>query len=88
MLTISGAPALSAFRLEKVLAALRERVGHVTGIETRFVHVVDVETELTAADTRVLEALLRYGPAVQAAEPQGELLLVVPRFGTVSPWST
>jgi phosphoribosylformylglycinamidine synthase len=88
MLTFSGAPALSDFRLEKVLAAMRERIGHASGIDTRYVHFVDVETELTRDETNVLEALLRYGPAAQPGEPAGQLLLVVPRFGTVSPWST
>ena len=40
----------------------------------------------------VVEALLRYGPSTRTDDPPvapaGELLLVVPRFGTVSPWSS
>ena len=88
MLTFSGAPALSDFRLDKVLAAIRGRVAQVEAIDTRFLHFVDTGAPLTASETDVLQALLRYGPATQAREPQGELLLVVPRFGTVSPWSS
>jgi phosphoribosylformylglycinamidine synthase len=49
---------------------------------------VDLERDLTAAETVVLESLLRYGPADSGAEAHGELLLVVPRSGTVSPWSS
>ncbi|HWJ06955.1 MAG TPA: phosphoribosylformylglycinamidine synthase [Steroidobacteraceae bacterium] len=88
MLTFSGAPALSDFRLDKVLSAVRARVAHVEAIDTRYLHFVDVTAPLTAAETDVVQALLRYGPATHAAEPHGEMLLVVPRFGTVSPWSS
>ncbi|HEX9208072.1 MAG TPA: phosphoribosylformylglycinamidine synthase, partial [Steroidobacteraceae bacterium] len=88
MLTFSGAPALSDFRLEKVLAAVRERVPQVAAVETRYLHFVATRQPLTPDETRIVEALLRYGPASHAGQPQGQLLLVVPRFGTVSPWST
>jgi phosphoribosylformylglycinamidine synthase len=88
MLIFSGAPALSDFRLDKALAAVRERVGPVRSLDTRYLHFVDVAAPLDAAQTAVLEALLRYGPASASGAPAGELLLVVPRFGTVSPWST
>ena len=39
------------------------------------------------AETSVLEKLLTYGTSAQG-EPRGALLLVLPRFGTVSPWSS
>jgi phosphoribosylformylglycinamidine synthase len=88
MLIFSGAPALSDFRLDKVLAAVRVRVPQVQAVDTRYQHFVDTQAPLSDAATRVVEALLHYGPATQAGAPQGELLLVVPRFGTVSPWSS
>jgi len=88
MLTLSGAPAVSDFRLAKLLAALRARVGHVTGLDSRYVHFVDLGRELSAPERAVLDSLLRYGPSVSAAPPQGQPLLVVPRFGTLSPWSS
>jgi phosphoribosylformylglycinamidine synthase len=88
MLTLSGAPAVSEFRLAKLLATLRERVAHVKGLDARYLHFVDVEGEPTADERGVLESLLRYGPAAPDGRPDGETLLVVPRFGTVSPWSS
>jgi phosphoribosylformylglycinamidine synthase len=88
MLTFSGAPALIDFRLDKVLAAVRERVPHVTAVDTRYLHFVDLTAPLSDAERKVVEALLHYGPATHATAPQGELLLVLPRFGTVSPWSS
>ena len=88
MLILSGAPAVSDFRLAKLLSAIRDRVGHVDRLDSRYVHFIDVERALTPDETAVLESLLRYGPAGHAAEPRGDLLLVAPRFGTVSPWSS
>ncbi|NJD31505.1 MAG: phosphoribosylformylglycinamidine synthase [Gammaproteobacteria bacterium] len=88
MLILGGAPAVSDFRLSKLLASLRDRVGHVDRIDSRYVHFVDVERPLAADEQKVLESLLRYGPAARVDTPRGELLLVVPRFGTVSPWSS
>ncbi|MBE0621800.1 MAG: phosphoribosylformylglycinamidine synthase, partial [Burkholderiales bacterium] len=36
----------------------------------------------------VLEQLLVYGEPVRPTAPQGELILVMPRIGTISPWSS
>jgi phosphoribosylformylglycinamidine synthase len=88
MHTFSGAPALSDFRLEKVLAAVRERAPCIDSVDTRYLHFVATTRPLTDGDTQVLESLLRYGPTTHSGAPRGDLLLVVPRFGTVSPWSS
>ena len=88
MLTLSGAPAVSDFRLAKLLAAIRDRVDHVTRIDSRYVHFADLDRPLSGGERDVLESLLRYGPADHGLAPEGRLLLVVPRFGTVSPWSS
>jgi len=88
MLILRGSPAISEFRLAKLLPALRERVPDVSGLDTCYLHFVDAGAPLDAAQTAVLESLLRYGPATTAREPQGELLLAVPRIGTISPWSS
>jgi phosphoribosylformylglycinamidine synthase len=88
MLTLSGAPAVSEFRLAKLLAAIRERVAEVASLDARYLHFVDVTREPTGEERAVLDSLLRYGPAAPEDAPGGEALLVVPRFGTVSPWSS
>ncbi|HSQ69017.1 MAG TPA: phosphoribosylformylglycinamidine synthase, partial [Steroidobacteraceae bacterium] len=88
MLILRGAPALSDFRLEKLLAALRDRVAGIRGLDSRFLHVVDLESPPTPEQLGILEALLRYGPASALDEPRGETLVVVPRLGTSSPWSS
>ena len=93
MLIIPGAPALSGFRLEKLLAAVSARHPQVTGLRARFVHFARVAQPLKAAERGILEALLTYGPRVPAsgspeAAPGEGLVLIVPRPGTISPWSS
>ena len=90
MLQLAGAPALSAFRLAKLRARLTTLEPRVKGLDARFIHFVDVERALTAAEAGILEGLLTYGPRIEAAlkEGEGESVIVVPRPGTVSPWSS
>jgi phosphoribosylformylglycinamidine synthase len=89
MLMISGAPALSAFRIAKLLARLQEIEPTVTALESRFIHFADLERSLATAEHEVLERLLTYGPRIDSSPEQiGEILLVVPREGTISPWSS
>ncbi|MFO1377686.1 MAG: phosphoribosylformylglycinamidine synthase [Steroidobacteraceae bacterium] len=88
MLILHGAPALSDFRLLKYVSALRRRHTGVAAVAARFVHFVDLQRELEPAARVVLERLLTYGPALAAAPVQGRLVLVVPRPGTLSPWSS
>ena len=84
LLVLAGPPALSKFRLEK----LREGLG-AGALYAEFVHLLNVEGLLRPAERERAEALLRYGPELDLPERQGELrLTVVPRAGTISPWSS
>ena len=53
-----------------------------------FAHFAEVSGTLGADEQNVLTRLLKYGPSVPVQEPAGRLFLVVPRFGTISPWSS
>jgi phosphoribosylformylglycinamidine synthase len=91
MLEIAGAPAFTPARLQKRLAAVRARNPGVTALAATFAHFVDVDGALTDAERGVLGRLLTYGPraaAGAAAAPGARRLLVVPRLGTISPWSS
>ncbi|HSX87044.1 MAG TPA: phosphoribosylformylglycinamidine synthase [Pseudomonas sp.] len=88
MLILRGAPALSAFRHGKLLAQLTSKVPAVTGLYAEFAHFAEVAGMLGADEQQVLARLLKYGPSVPVQEPNGRLFLSVPRFGTISPWSS
>ena len=92
MLCLRGAPALSDFRLVKLTARLRE-AGFADGdLYVEYMHFVDLDRPLEPDQQAVLERLLRYGPSPEsdraARQPEGRLVLVVPRPGTISPWSS
>ena len=82
MHTLRGAPALSQFRRDKLLARLQERVPGVSAVYAEFMHFAELSEALDDAQLEVLERILKYGPSVPAEEPQGSEFLVVPRFGT------
>jgi phosphoribosylformylglycinamidine synthase len=81
-----GGNALSDFRAQALLARLQEVSGRIVGVSARAVHWVWTEAPLTAADRERFAALLTYGEPAGAAE--GELIVVTPRVGTVSPWAS
>jgi phosphoribosylformylglycinamidine synthase len=88
MLELAGAPALTPARLEKRLASIRLRNPGVREIYAELVHFVDVDGRLDQAARATLEVLLRYGPRVARRGVEGRRFLVVPRVGTISPWSS
>ncbi|RUO69859.1 phosphoribosylformylglycinamidine synthase [Pseudidiomarina sediminum] len=85
---VRGAPALSEFRTEKLLKRLQQADVPVQDIYAEFMHFVDVTAPLNDEQQQVLRKLLTYGPALAQHLPEGRLLLVTPRQGTISPWSS
>jgi phosphoribosylformylglycinamidine synthase len=85
MLVLRGAPALSDFRLQKLTDRLREQTGESIDLYAEYVHFAD---DLAGHQRDLLERLLRYGPTLPTHAPVGRLVLVVPRPGTISPWSS
>jgi len=88
MQTFIGSPALSKFRQKKLLNQLQQLIPEVSQLTAHFVHFVDADKPLSEDETAVLEKLLHYGPHVADVSSEGRLFLVVPRAGTISPWSS
>ncbi|OIQ26034.1 MAG: phosphoribosylformylglycinamidine synthase [Vibrio sp. MedPE-SWchi] len=88
MRILRGSPALSEFRVNKLLELCRELSLPVTGIYAEFTHFADLTADLDASEVEKLEKLLTYGPTIEEHKPEGLLLLATPRPGTISPWSS
>ncbi len=88
-LTLAGAPALSAFRLARLLDRLRAIELQVGAVHARYCYFVRLDDEPTP-DTRArLRELLEALPGgASEAHEAGQPLWVVPRIGTVSPWAS
>ncbi len=88
MLKLRGAPALSDFRLEKLNTRLTKALEKAVPVYAEFIHLVELSEDLSGDQQDILDQILRYGPALASHEPRGALVLVVPRPGTISPWSS
>ena len=88
ILRLRGRNALSAFRGNKLSSSFSTAVPRVTAVRAEFWHFVQAGRLLSQAETKQLERILTYGPADTAGAASGGLMLAVPRFGTISPWSS
>ncbi len=91
ILSLAGNAALSSFRLVKLLQRLAsERPRHaIADVRATFRHFVETTKPLPVAALQVLAELLTYGEETPPAPgPAQASWLVVPRPGTISPWSS
>ncbi len=87
----AGKAALSTFRLEKLRTALKDAAPNLSLVDTRYWYFVEAKNmALAGGDAALLDRILGLDDA--AGEPDGvtklERILVVPRLGTISPWSS
>jgi phosphoribosylformylglycinamidine synthase len=88
MLILRGAPALSEFRVNQLLKNCKFASLPVRDIYAEYIHFADVSADLSEDEQGKLAKLLTYGPTIAEHAPVGQLLLVTPRQGTISPWSS
>jgi phosphoribosylformylglycinamidine synthase len=88
MLTLSGSSALSDLRIKHLLVTLQAIAPSIQAMTACFEHFVDLSTDLTENEQLILRRLLDYGVAHRRPEMLGQTLLVIPRAGTLSPWSS
>jgi phosphoribosylformylglycinamidine synthase len=84
---LRGARALSEFRIAKLLPALQAIHPGIRRLAAEYWHFAETEALLAPAEHDILSRLLQYG-APPDRMPAGALFLVVPRIGTISPWSS
>jgi len=91
ILKISGSSALSEFRRRKHLENLKQVIPGIEGVTAEFVHFAQVKGALGTRDRQRLERVLSYGPKSESEGQHtcdGTQFVVVPRIGTISPWSS
>ena len=86
MIELTTTEALSPFRLRRLVERLQQRQELVTGCATHHLYLVQSARPLDADESARLAALLEATPAVASSAAQA--LIVVPRFGTLSAWSS
>lgn len=102
-LSLPGPLALSPFRKERLQAQILTTTGQQIGVEAQYLHIVKLSATLSESQAKQLAQLLEYGEsqgsgsvgsgtvgsgAVGSGPPKDVSLVVTPRLGTLSPWST
>ncbi|QKM64713.1 phosphoribosylformylglycinamidine synthase [Polynucleobacter tropicus] len=96
---LPGATALSAFRQQRLLAALNSQGVELESIEAQFLHFIWSEEKVGQDKEQVLQNLLTYGQPFVSQLSNGKSwfgkgsgdiqgAIAIPRFGTVSPWAS
>lgn len=88
IISLKGQPALSAFRADQLLNALQKNNQEITSVYAEYRHFISVTEPLTETEGDILGRLLQYGPQREAEKTISGMILVIPRIGTISPWST
>jgi len=85
MLFLRGPLAVSSFRLSQF---------PVKGISAEYLHIAETTRDLTPEEQKKLEILLEYGECKKSGKSSNpenrcsDVLIVAPRAGTISPWSS
>ncbi|MBK2258064.1 phosphoribosylformylglycinamidine synthase [Francisella philomiragia] len=83
-----GLSALSPFKREKILADAKKISNKVESVSAQYIHVVELESELSSEQEKIIKSLLNYNIEYGSTEPKGHTFITAPRSGTISPWSS
>ena len=86
ILKLRGAPAFSSSRLARLTDSVKAVLPRLKGLAAEHWYFAEVSAPLTAEELSRLVDLLGVHPEGDA--PAGSLLMVTPRLGTISPWSS
>ncbi len=87
LIRLRGRAALSSFRLNKLHVSLSAALPDVR-VSAEYWHFANAHRALTPEELQRLARLMTYGPKSETPPERGSLLLVAPRLGTISPWSS
>jgi len=82
-----GINALSDYRQKQLLQALKVLEPSVTRLSAEYIHFFNTSKKLNSGEEKTLASLLTYDQPY-TEQRRGTLLLVAPRPGTISPWSS
>ncbi|MDJ0711434.1 MAG: phosphoribosylformylglycinamidine synthase [Woeseiaceae bacterium] len=88
MLELPGQAALSDFRLAKLTRSLKRADERIQSVEARYAYFIATCDSPTKKDSSRLDALLLSGDQPVKFARGARSLYVVPRPGTISPWSS
>ncbi|WP_100278782.1 phosphoribosylformylglycinamidine synthase [Mariprofundus aestuarium] len=88
IITLKGKSALSDFRRDKLLETFRAIGLSEVELQADYIHIAEVKLGWGVGDTNRLAELLGDVPVLFDDHAADNLFIVVPRIGTISPWSS
>ena len=83
----SGIQALRNFKVKTLQQKLRLKLTNLSLLSTEYIHFIESETKLSSEDKSHLDKLLNYAPSINTFDSI-DSVIVTPRHGTISPWSS
>ncbi len=83
----SGIQALRNFKVKTLQQKLRLKLTNLSLLSTEYIHFIESETKLSSEDKSHLDRLLNYAPSINTFDSI-DSVIVTPRHGTISPWSS
>ncbi len=83
----SGIQALRNFKVKTLQQKLRLKLTNLSLLSTEYIHFIESETKLSTEDKSHLDKLLNYAPSINTSNSI-DSVIVTPRQGTISPWSS
>jgi len=85
--THQGISAIGAFKTKALQVKISKAQPGLNLLSAEFIHFSDLNDALTEAETNHLDHLLSYTPVLSVNSAQSSVV-VIPRLGTISPWSS
>ena len=83
----SGIQALRKFKVNSLNERINVLIPNLELIGTEFIHFIESNKKLNQANKKTLDKLLNYSPEVDL-ENSNYKIIIAPRIGTISPWSS
>ena len=83
----SGIQALRNFKVKTLQEKLQLHLPDLTIVGAEFIHFIESDNKLNTEDRCHLDKLLNYAPPINLSNT-GSSVIVTPRQGTISPWSS
>ena len=83
----SGIQALRNFKVKTLQEKLQSKLPNLSLLCTEYIHFIESDTKLNPEDNSHLDKLLNYAPSIHTSNSVDNVI-VTPRQGTISPWSS
>lgn len=88
MLILRGGPAATPFRLQQQLKSVQKIASQITSLQSHWIYFVEKSGVLPSEQIGLLRSLLNVESAISGTYKLDEEIIVSPRIGTISPWSS